>query len=140
MKKISEKVFCAFCKLPRHFYNKKHIDWTNVALSSFCSVVLMFAIWQGFDARIMILFVMCLMVAESFVQIRWRLSVVCPHCNFDPVTYIKDPHLACEKVKKKLESRVESGDYLLSNNNPFKNLPKRKLPSPTSPPSLSKHV
>ena len=101
---------------------------------------MMFVFWQTFNARVMVLFVFCLMIAEAFVQIRWRLSIVCPHCGFDPVIYTKDPEKACHKVKKRLDFRKESGDYLLSSNDPFRNLPSRQPPEPSDSPSLSKHV
>ncbi|MCB0356973.1 MAG: hypothetical protein KDD40_08205 [Bdellovibrionales bacterium] len=100
----------------------------------------MYIMWQGFDAKVSVVFVFCLIFAEAFVKLRWRLSIVCPHCGFDPVIYTKNPDVACQKVKKRLADRRESGDYLLSSNDPFRNLPKLKSPPAADPPRLSKHI
>ncbi|MCB9026839.1 MAG: hypothetical protein H6625_11010 [Bdellovibrionaceae bacterium] len=100
----------------------------------------MFIIWQTFEPVVLVFFVIYLAIAEVFIQIRWRLSVVCPHCSFDPVIYIKNPELACQKVKNRLDLRKDSGDLLLSSNDPFKNLPKRKFPSQKKTVGLSKHI
>lgn len=140
MKPNSNKIYCAFCKLPRNFYNKKHIHWTNVGLSALCAFLTMFIIWQSFEPVVLVFFVIYLALAEIFIQIRWRLSVVCPHCSFDPVIYVKNPELACQKVIQRLNFRKESGDFLLSANDPFRNLPKRKMPKQNERVGLSKHI
>ena len=141
MRGPSQKVFCAFCRLSRRVYGQKHLSWPNVLLSLLAAALLMFVIWHEFDPRVMVIFVVCLAIAEIFVQIRWRLSVVCPHCGFDPVIYVRDPSAACEKVKYVLKNRKESGEYLLSSNNPFENLPKiKKTSAPQKGASLSRHI
>ncbi|MGZ3768021.1 MAG: hypothetical protein ACXWRZ_02325 [Bdellovibrio sp.] len=86
----------------------------NIIGSALASVVLMFAIWQQYDPRVMIVFVICLAISEVFVKIRWRLSVVCRQCGFDPVLYIKDSELAVQKVKVQLDMRKQDPKYLLA--------------------------
>ncbi|MBV2169762.1 MAG: hypothetical protein KUL82_13740 [Bdellovibrio sp.] len=106
--------FCAFCKTPRRIYRKKNISFMNLIASALASVVLMFAIWQQYDPRVMIVFVVCLAISEVFVKIRWRLSVVCRQCGFDPVLYLKQPEAAAQKVKEQLEARKQDPKYLLA--------------------------
>lgn len=86
----------------------------NVLGSVLASVVVMFALWQEFDPRVTVVFVVCLAFAEVFVKIRWRLSVVCRVCGFDPVLYLKDPNTAAEKVKAQLDMRKQDPKYLLA--------------------------
>ncbi len=86
----------------------------NLIASALASVVLMFAIWQQYDPRVMIVFVVCLAISEVFVKIRWRLSVVCRQCGFDPVLYLKQPEAAAQKVKEQLEARKQDPKYLLA--------------------------
>lgn len=86
----------------------------NVLGSALASVVMMFAIWQQFDPRVMIVFVVCLAFSEVFVKIRWRLSVVCRACGFDPVLYTKDPQAAADKVRFQLDVRKQDPKYLLA--------------------------
>lgn len=70
--------------------------------------------WGGPDARAFIIFVCLLATAEYFIQIRWRLSVVCRACGFDPVLYVKSPHQALQEVKLRLsERRQHSSEALL---------------------------
>lgn len=86
----------------------------NILASLMASVVLMFAIWQEYDPRAIVVFVVCLAISEVFVQIRWRLAVVCRTCGFDPILYVKDPEAASQKVKFQLDRRKEDPKYLLA--------------------------
>lgn len=106
--------FCAFCKSPRRIYRKRNIGITNILGSALAAVVLMFVIWQQYDPRVMIVFVVCAAISEVFVKIRWRLSVVCRVCGFDPVLYLKQPEEAANKVKMQLDLRKQDPKYLLS--------------------------
>lgn len=74
----------------------------------------MIFLWGEFDPRVFIVFVICLAAAEIFVQLRWRMSVICQKCGFDPVLYAKSPSLAASKVKEQLERRKQDPRYLLS--------------------------
>lgn len=135
-KKLSglvDTVLCAFCKLERRVYVKKHIDWTNVVLSFLAAVLLMFAVWQSLEPKALLFFSINIIVAEVFVNLRWRLSLPCPHCGFDPLLYKTDREKAAMKVKQTLDEIKASGRHLLTPNNPFKNLPK------LSPKDLEKH-
>jgi hypothetical protein len=69
------------------------------------SLVLMTLVFQEFDPKFLIFFVILLAIAEIFVQLRWRMTIVCRHCGFDPVLYVKDTQKAVEKVKAKLDAR-----------------------------------
>ena len=123
----SQKCFCAFCKHERRYYSRKHIGWTNVALSFLASVLLMFGFWQSFDPRVLVIFVASLMFSEAFVQIRWKLSMTCPYCGFDPVMYVKDPEKVCKKVKQVIDQRNE-GALILSKKDPSALIHKKILP------------
>lgn len=123
MTTFTQKIFCAFCRLERKVYSKKSIDWTNVALSFLSSTLVMYGIWQGWDGRIAIIFVIFLIFSEVFVRMRWRMSLPCPHCHFDPLVYKRDKFEAMSRVKTHLEGLRASGKYLLKQNNPFQHLP-----------------
>lgn len=111
---ISRKdCFCAFCKTPRKVYTKRRINFFNILGSAFGSLVLMYAMFQGFDPRVLLVFVVLLAVSEIFVQFRWRVTIVCRHCGFDPVLYIKNPTAAADKVKIRLERRKNDPASLL---------------------------
>lgn len=108
-----QNCYCAFCKSPRRIYRKKNISLVNLVASGLVAAVLMFALWQQYDPRVVIVFVICVAIAEVFVKIRWRLSVVCRQCGFDPVLYLKKPELAAQKVKEQLDARKQDPKYLL---------------------------
>lgn len=126
MAKTSEKIFCAFCKLERRHYAKKHLNSSNVLLSLLTSMLLMFVIWNQFNPFVIVIFVLCLALAEIFIKFRWRLSANCPYCNFDPVLYKTNPDKACQKVIYKLENLKLSGQNLLATKNPLSQLAKRQ--------------
>ncbi len=73
----------------------------------------MLAFWQSFDGRVFLLFALNLTVAEAFVQIRWRLSLSCHHCGFDPVLYVQSPEKAAQKVKDYRLKLQQRADYCL---------------------------
>lgn len=108
------KTFCAFCRTPRNIYKKKSISFVNILGAFLASIVLMYVIWQAYDPRVMIIWVVNIVVAEVFIKMRWRLSVPCPHCGFDPVIYKKDPVVAAELVKTQISRRKVDPKYMLS--------------------------
>lgn len=110
----SQNCYCAFCRTPKRSPDRKAIGFLNVLGSVFTSLVLMVALWQEFDPRVFIIFVICLAIAEVFIQLRWRMSVICQKCGFDPVLYAKSPSLAAAKVKEQLERRKTDPRFLLS--------------------------
>ncbi|GIL17779.1 MAG: hypothetical protein BroJett040_15300 [Oligoflexia bacterium] len=86
----------------------------NLIAAGFGSLVLMYVFWQEFDPRVLFVFVVLLAAAEIFIHFRWRLNIVCKHCGFDPVLYLKNPQLASEKVKAQLDIRKNNPASLLS--------------------------
>ena len=48
-----------------------------------------------------------------FVRVRWRNSVKCPHCGFDPIVYKSNPEKAAQITKAFLEKRKRDPTYLL---------------------------
>ncbi len=129
----SENCYCAFCKSQRSLYKKKHIDWTNVLLSVLASVLVSLIFWQGFDPRLIVIFSLSLMLAEIFVQVRWRLGLSCPHCGFDPVLYLKNPESAALRVKLFFEGRQSDPRFIFSKS-PLWSLLKARQPQKRAKP------
>lgn len=107
MFQTSKRCFCAFCRSERVVYRKKHISFFDGALAAAASFLLGFIVWQDIDPRVLMFFAFGLGFAELFIQVRWRLSISCPHCGFDPVLYKRNKDLAAERVKAFLELRRE---------------------------------
>ena len=74
----------------------------------------MYAFWGAFDPRVLVIMAVFLAMTETFIQIRWRLSVACKQCGFDPVLYVKEPEKAAQKVSLHLQNRREDPKYLLA--------------------------
>lgn len=106
--------YCAFCKSPRNIYYKKSLSLVNVIYCSLAALPIMYLMWQEFDPRVTVVFVLCLAFAEVFIKLRWRMSLACQTCGFDPVLYKKDADLASQKVKAHLAVRAQDPKYLLS--------------------------
>ena len=109
-----QNCYCAFCKTPRRVYMKKRISFLNVLASAMATIVIMMALWQGYDPRAIIAFVVCLGLSAVFVRIRWRLSIVCKVCGFDPLTYKLKPEVAAQRVRERLDVRKNDPKYLLA--------------------------
>lgn len=123
MANVFKKVYCAFCRLERNVCTQKHIGWTNVLLCTVVSAVFMILLWSTFDPRVIVIFAALAMFAEVFVHLRWRLTLPCPHCAFDPLLYKRNRAEASLRVKTKLDEVKSTGGHLLKANNPFQFLP-----------------
>lgn len=117
------QAFCAFCRVPRRVYKKKRIGSGDVFAALLGAAVLTALIFQEFDARGIFFFVGLLFISETFIQLRWRTGVVCPHCGFDPVLYVKEPEKAAQKVRAHLEKRADDPARFLG---PAMHIPSRR--------------
>jgi len=106
--------YCAFCRSPRRVYRKKHLGWTNVALSLILAAFLSVTIWQRLEPKALILFISGMICAEIFLQLRWRLTLPCRHCGFDPLLYLRSPKAASRKVRDHYEWRRQQPDFYLT--------------------------
>lgn len=68
----------------------------------------MYAIWGRVEPRVLAVWAFLLGLSETLVLMRWRISVACPHCGFDPVLYMKSPAAASQKVKEHIEKLEKS--------------------------------
>ena len=101
----SESCYCAFCRSPRAIYRKRHVGIVDLLLALASSWLLSMILWQDLDPRAVVVFVLGLGLAEMFVIFRWRLSIACSRCGFDPVLYKKSPEKAAEKVRRYIDER-----------------------------------
>ena len=117
MKLISRlrgRCFCAFCKAERKVYLKKHVDLTNVVGAVLLSTLVGQAYWGSPDPRALVLFCVTILLSEVFVYLRWRQSVVCSLCGFDPVVYKRSPERAAKLVRSFYEERQGNPDFYLT--------------------------
>ena len=138
-----ESRLCAFCRASRGVYLKRHISVWDIGLA----VVLGMALWVPWsaggpeeamtflDPRGILVGLVFIFSAEVFVVIRHRLSLNCPKCGFDPVTYRRNPEDAARRVREHLAHRAEDPRLLLAE--PVR-LPKRRK-QVTSDEMISRH-
>lgn len=106
--------YCAFCRSPKKIYAQKRIGGFEVLACGLIAGALSVLVWGSPDPRGVVIWVMALLFSEAFLQSRWRMSVICTACGFDPVLYKKSPEQASANVKAKLELRRTDPRYLLS--------------------------
>ncbi len=70
-------------------------------------------VWQEINPKVVLFFIVYLVIAEIFVQVRWRFNVICQRCGFDPILYRRNPELAVVKVKTHLTEREKNPASLL---------------------------
>lgn len=85
----------------------------NVGLCGLLAFLQMWVLWAEVNPKAIVFFVMNMTVCEVFLQIRWRLSLVCPHCQFDPLLYLKSPEKAAARIRQHFEKLQDSPKYLL---------------------------
>lgn len=106
--------FCAFCKAERKYVVKKHLSVLDLMAALFAGWVFGAVLWQPFDPRSLVLFVLFISLGEIFIYLRWRVGVICRYCGFDPVLYNTSPSRAREKVKEFYEKQISNPQFLLS--------------------------
>lgn len=79
-----------------------------MVISLVASLVVSFLAFGELDPRLTFFFIIGMIVSEISTQIRWRISLVCRQCGFDPVVYKKNPAEAVKIVKAHLEKRQDS--------------------------------
>lgn len=84
---------------------RKGVGPLQIAAATLTSALLTLALWREPDPRGLVVFAFCLAAAEIAMQLRWRMSLLCPVCGFDPVVYLKDPAKAASQVKSHMETR-----------------------------------
>lgn len=119
-----DKRYCGFCGCQRNVYTKVHVGWTDVLSSALLAFLMTLVIWQKLDPRGFLFFACTLGLTEFAIQLRWRLSVSCQYCGFDPLLYKRSRPKAAEKVKEHLDRRRADPNYVLSTQ-PFINLRKQ---------------
>lgn len=123
--RLHKQCFCAFCKSERRIYAKKHVSLTNVVASSFLATALSFAYFGVPDPRGLVLFCLFIGVAEIFVYARWRMSMSCSLCGFDPVIYKRSLESAAQKVRLFYEEKSKDPQFYLSRS-PLLEIQKKK--------------
>lgn len=76
-------------------------------------ITLTYVIFKSLDPRGLFIVGLLLVVAEIFIQTRWRTSMICRNCGFDPVVYVRNPEQAGLKIKAFLDRRADSPEHLL---------------------------
>jgi hypothetical protein len=136
----SDRCYCAFCKIERRVYLKKHITIIDLIFCLILAALVSFAVKQTLDLRALIVFVVASAIMEMIIQLRRRLSLVCSHCGFDPVIYLRDHNLAARLVKAHIEERYNDPNYLLLPKPKLTPLPKKKQQIKSKETLLSRRV
>ena len=76
-------------------------------------MLLTVTIFKTMDPRGLAIVGTMLIIAELFSQTKWRASMICRNCGFDPVVYVRDPEQAGLKIKAFLEKRSEKPENIL---------------------------
>lgn len=112
--RLRDQRFCAFCKSPRKLYVKKHVDLTNVVGVILVTIAVTEALYGGADPRGVFLFAVMILSGEIFIYLRWRNSVVCRMCGFDPVIYKRSPERASRLVNEFFRAQADNPAFWLS--------------------------
>lgn len=112
--RLREPRYCAFCKVLRRIYVRKHIGLTNVVLAVVFAATVTYAAFGTFDPRGLMVLCLSLVIAEVFVYLRWRMNVICSLCGFDPILYKRSPPKAALRVKEFFHEQVENPEFWLT--------------------------
>ncbi len=106
-------MYCSFCSLPHKVYTQKHVSILEIIAFMAVAVLATFLIWEDFHPTGVLIFATLSALMELFHRVRYRHSVRCSHCGFDPFVYKLHPEEAAKIVKAFLDNRREDPLYLL---------------------------
>ncbi len=112
--RLHDRRYCAFCKVLRRVYVKKHVDVTNVVGAILFSTSLAYTVWGEPDPRGLVIFCLFIVGSEFFVYARWRTAIKCKMCGFDPILYKKSQALASLRVREFFNEQVENPEFWLT--------------------------
>ncbi len=107
---MSNKGYCAFCRSPKVYFGRKRLGILNVGAAFIGALALNYIFSHTVEPITFVIFVANMFVIELALQVRWRMSLICHECGFDPVIYKRNPDVACQMVKAKIEQR--KGDHI----------------------------
>jgi hypothetical protein len=110
---VKTEVYCSFCSLPHKVYAQKHVSPLGLGAFAVISVIVSYAGWHEFHWLACLLFITMAGWAEFVYQMRWRHSVNCKNCGFDPLVYKKNPEDAAQLVNEFMALRRGDPNYLL---------------------------
>jgi hypothetical protein len=105
--------YCAFCKVQRKVYASKNLSLIDVTGLVFLGIICTYAVYKNLDPRGLFFVILLLLAGEAFAQAKWRVSMICSNCGFDPIVYVRSPEQAGLKVKAFLDKRADSPEHLL---------------------------
>lgn len=108
MSRAYQNAFCAFCRSPRRVYMKKHAGFREVFYTFWLGFSLGLLFWQEVNPRFLPIWVTILGLTEILIQLRWRVSLPCQKCGFDPALYLRDPKKAAVIVQRVMKARFEN--------------------------------
>lgn len=121
---MRREVYCGFCRLPHKVYNRKHISWIEVMSFALMAGIVSFIGWGEFHWASLLVFLLGTLWTEFMFQFRWRQSIKCKSCGFDPMIYKRNPEEAAQIVKAFLDNRKIDPSFMLK--------PQPQLPKPRS--------
>lgn len=107
-----QKGYCAFCQSPRQIYTKKHAGFAEVFYTFWLAFSLGLLLWQEINPRFIPIWMTVLGLTEVLIQLRWRISITCQKCGFDPVLYLRDPKRAAFQVRQSLKTKLANPNNL----------------------------
>ncbi len=99
--------------MERKVYSGRHLGLIEIMGIVFFGIITTYAVYHELDIRGLMFVGILLLMGELFTQLKWRTSMVCRNCGFDPVVYVRNPEAAGLKIKAFLENRSESPEHLL---------------------------
>ena len=105
--------YCAFCRSPKYVYSKTALSFWTFCLIFLASSLSSYGLRRQFDEYVFGLFFLFLIIVELAVKVRYRISLRCKECGFDPLVYKKSSALAVDRVKECLASRASDPKNLL---------------------------
>ena len=78
------------------------------------TALMAYLIWGSPDLRSLVFLGSLIFLTQLILRMRYRNSVKCPHCGFDPLLYKQNPAAAAERVKARMEDRKDNPAFLLS--------------------------
>lgn len=105
--------YCAFCRRPKYVYERSKVGLIGFSLLFVMSGLFSYGLRKQVDEFIFYIFFSLVVLVELGMKMRYRISLLCKECGFDPLIYKRSPERAVVMVQKKLEQRLSNPENLL---------------------------
>ncbi|MBX7231894.1 MAG: hypothetical protein K1X29_07385 [Bdellovibrionales bacterium] len=109
-----QECFCAFCGSTRKVLRRRQPLGIHFFGSAILTAIITLLVWEELHPKGLVLWGIIFSLLETSNLWLWRIGIICPHCGFDPILYLKNPQQAAKRVRNLFDRKKQKEDFLFT--------------------------